>query len=406
MQEATARNPSWFRAVLALIVAPAVPALPLFGFPPAAVIFAIMSYGVAWPFFAPMYFLLRRHFTMTIGMCLAAGVGAALMASLVATASADAIDIYLSAYSAGAKNAVAAFLTMAKVLITLSAVTSIAFWLIAKPARKDAAVAPSSPAPASASSAFGRSRALLALVLLYFCLPPGVYWWTVHRYLAAEAADDGIVELYDRDKEASPNPIVIQVPPRFRYQSRDGRTGRWKDYKHQETSLRTFYPSFSSPRDPVNVARGFQHGCIGYCEGEINITIGNIKLPLGTGKSSNYAEVVAGRRASWPGGMQPAAAQFGFAQAFDETFASNGRQTGKRIFLMSSNDAARYSLVAECSMQTPNHICSLFFSLACNPDIGIEVGSWYYEHLDEALEIHRRVDAFVSSMVKEPKCGT
>ena len=57
-------------------------------------------------------------------------------------------------------------------------------------------------------------------------------------------------------------------------------------------------------------------------------------------------------------------------------------------------------------MDTPNHICSLFFSLECNPAIGIEVHYWRYEHMDKAIEIHRRVDELVSSMVKEPKCGT
>jgi hypothetical protein len=56
-------------------------------------------------------------------------------------------------------------------------------------------------------------------------------------------------------------------------------------------------------------------------------------------------------------------------------------------------------------LNTPRQVCKLFFSLECNPAIGVEVDGWYYERMDEAMEVHRRVEAFVSSMVKEPKCG-
>jgi hypothetical protein len=172
MQEATASNPSLSRGIVALIVAPAVLALPLlllvgvFAIP-----FAITSYGVTWLFFAPIYFILRRHFIITTGMNLVIGVGAGLLASLIATASSEAIDIYLSAYSAAVAFAAAAFASTAKFLITISAVTSFVFGLIAFPLVKGAAFRPVLPVPTAASSAAGRSRTLLALERVAFRLP-------------------------------------------------------------------------------------------------------------------------------------------------------------------------------------------------------------------------------------------
>lgn len=215
-----------------------------------------------------------------------------------------------------------------------------------------------------------------------------------------ESADSGIEELYERDKALSPNPVVIQIPREFRYYGREERTGKWKDYKRSETSLSTFYPSFTTPRDPANVAQGLEHCIIGYCGGHMSLTVKNVKLALRDGQLSNYADVEASI-IFMDSNTRPVDAKFGF----DETLHNTVRLPGDRFLLKSSSDKASYDLVAKCYMGTTNHVCTLSFSLACNPAIGVEVKWWLYEHMDEALELRRHVDEFVSSMVKEPKCG-
>lgn len=107
--ESDLHHPPLFRVILALIIAPFVPVLPLFHMPPLVLLWAAISYSVAWPFFAPIYFILRRHVAMSIGVCIAMGAASAMMASLVATSCFDAIDIHLSPYSAGIGTAFSAF---------------------------------------------------------------------------------------------------------------------------------------------------------------------------------------------------------------------------------------------------------------------------------------------------------
>lgn len=392
-------HPPLFWVILALIIAPVVLALPLFEWPVGALLMAERSYAVAWLFFAPIYFILRWHVAISIGVCIAMGAASAMMASLAATSYFTAIDIHLSTYSAGIGTALSAFAEWAPGLTFYSIISSSVFWLMIRNATTGAG-SPANPSATFSSNfkAIARIRALRAFVVLVLFSAIGLYWLRVTKEQANESADSGIEELYERNKTLSPNPVVIQIPREFRYEGRAGRTGKWKDDKRSETSLFTFYPSFTSPRDPANVAQGLEYCNVGYC-GAISLTVKNVKLSLRDGQFSNYADVTASIIFKYST-TRPVDAKFGFDEVFDET-----RPTGHRFLLKSSSDKASYDLVAECSMGTTIHICKLSFSLACNPAIGVEVNWWLYEHMDEALELRRRVDEFVSSMVKEPKCG-
>ena len=259
----------------------------MFAVPAGIVIGGIVSYGVAWPFFAPMYFILRGRGAMSFGTCIALGAGAGVLASFPAVAYIGAIDIYIYNYHVGLKMACEAFAQAALLLSIFSMISSCVFWLMTRKAAAGANPSANPPAKLSSSlSAVAQSRGLGIFVALVAISTVAIYWWRVSNYQAQEAADDGIVKLFERNGTPSPNPIVLQIAPAFRYQSRYPMTGTRSDYNRDETSLTVYYPSLTSPRDPVNVKRGFPHGCIGYCDGEMNFTISNIKLLLGAAKAS------------------------------------------------------------------------------------------------------------------------
>ena len=132
------------------------------------------------------------------------------------------------------------------------------------------------------------------------------------------------------------------------------------------------------------------------------IDIGNIKRLLARGTSSNYAEETERQRADFPGNLEPAAPEPGFEKVFGIRFQG---QVDTKLLLKSVDGKPGYSLAAECHVKTEKPLCDLFFSLACNRAIGVKVRFWPYAQLGEAAEVQRKVDAFVSAMVREPKCG-
>ncbi|MGO9545199.1 MAG: hypothetical protein ACLPPF_10435 [Rhodomicrobium sp.] len=393
MQEATANNPSLRRVILALIVAPAVPALAMFAVPAGVVIGGIVSYGVAWLFFAPMYFILRGRVAMSFGICIALGAAAGVLASLPAVAYIGAIEFYIYNYYGGLKIACVGFAKTALLLSIFSTISSCVFWLMTK---KSAAGVNPHAKLSSSLSVIARSRGLGIFVALVLISTAAIYWWRVSNYQAQEAADSGVMELFERRGIPSPNPIVLQIAPAFRYQSRNDLTGTRSDDKRNEARLTACYPSLTSPRDPANTARGPQSLCSPFSGGGLIVKIGNIRLELDRGKFPTYADAIANRRFNPLSGVKPELAPPAFDAAFDEGWLT--------LLLKSTEGKTGYSIAAECSLRTPKHFCELFFSLECNPAIGVEVDWWPYERLDEVAELKRRVNEFVSAMVKEPKC--
>lgn len=237
-----------------------------------------------------------------------------------------------------------------------------------------------------------------------------VILWGPKRDHIAVVSDPRLVEVFEHGGFESPIPIVLQVPQEFRYGSSVGRQKTWG------ISILTFYPSFTSPRDPANIPYNIDSGCKGYCNGRILISVGNHIGNVAYNHSASSIDLISEVRIKDYERKSPnkrvldLEAQFGFDRVFDvELISRDSRPDPEHSWIMrhllrSSRDKASYDLVASCSMSTPYHACEVFFPLACNPGIRVEVNGWLYEYLRDVWELQRRVDQFISAMVKQPKC--
>lgn len=410
MQGARSRNPSALRVIIALLVAPAIPAMPGLVLPVMSIIIATTSYTAFLLFFAPLYFIVRRHVAIYFGACLVIGAAATVLCSLLFLARFEAIDIYLRFPVLGVSPIFSSFTSSLFFIGLPVIIASVLFCLIVKTGNQDAG-SPANPPQNLLGDlrAISRSPALGMFLVLALCLVVGVYLWNIHKYLSEEAADEGIINLYAYSwtpfHESAPptNPIVLKAPREFRYQSRSGRSEPWKNHKYSETSFMLFYPDFTPPRAPENIARGCQYYCNNcqQCENELTILVKNVENYLKWSKATSYAEATADSKSKFPGGWEPAAGVAGFDKVSQRT---NQGKVESKLLLMSPNGTDEVALAAECSMQSPKQLCYLYFSLKCNSNIGIELRHWPYERLNEAVEVQHRVDTFVSAMVETPAC--
>jgi hypothetical protein len=404
--------PSLRRVLLALIIAPAVPGLSLI-LPPAIAFAAFFGYGVAWPFFAPQYFALRRQIPFTLGTSLLMGVAAWALAVTDELIVEHAIELRAMSIGSVLSFFMARFREWDSML-PFSAIGAAVFWLIVRDRSH----------PTRLSETFRGFIAPLGLrrfwmlILCYTILFGSHYYWTLRNVDLADRADDGstrsdvhdadngVTHLYERSNDdESSNSITLVVPLGFRYQSRTQRIGEWSYRTHDNVSLTTFYPDMSSPRDSANLAAGL-YRCYGkatQCGGQFEVTIQNVARIERDGKRLTYADATAdqisGYLARWRGGKISRAPQYGF----DEEFNANGLIADK-YFFERAHGRDSYRLVVECDTKSPVRFCKLYFSLGCDPRIGVKVEHWPYEKMQDAKDLHRRLEEFVTPMVKEPAC--
>jgi hypothetical protein len=229
---------------------------------------------------------------------------------------------------------------------------------------------------------------------------------------AADGTDNGLVEIYEYTGEKSPTPIVLQVPKEFRYGSSAGQTRSWG------INILTYYPSLSSPRDPANASYGLN--CVGFCNGRILVAIAYAPTVLTRHIASSATDAEAQNFLRYFHGPGPGnvhvtdlAPEFGFDEVFERTIEPlpgnksiipGNPPRVDRYLLKFAPDAVHYGAYAHCSMSTKVQTCEIRFSLDCDPAISVAVIGWPFARMDDASEIHRRVEQFVAAMVKQPKC--
>ena len=334
---------------------------------------------------------------MSLSVCIAMGVITSLLASADDLLTWNAAEIGLAPFTAAPRIFREDFLPYTGLLCAFSLIGAVAFWFIIG--------APSDePARRSLVSMMGLKH-FQQLILFYACLLSLHFFWTLHNERAQDDSDSGVTKLYERQGEGPSSPLVIVLPKPFRYQSRQERLGEWSHLKRVETELISFYPNLSSPREPNNVAAGLLRCDIGKgdCGGRFNLTIKNVTWARQNGGSSTYAGAEAGAFFDWRNrfgaGTTPRAPQYGFDEVFD-----GKALTADRYFLKRGADATKYDLVVACDTQSPNHFCKLYFSLGCEPRIGVTISFWRYERMEDAIDLRRRVEDFVTPMVQEPAC--
>jgi hypothetical protein len=199
-------------------------------------------------------------------------------------------------------------------------------------------------------------------------------------------------------------PIVLQVPETFRYGSSKGATRDWG------LNLLTYYPSFTSPHAPDNASFGLN--CKGDCNGRILVSIENRTHSINNSRwlnSPNMADVVA--HAAFSKSLAPKssavsdlAPQHGFDVGYEVRIPPSngiGEQSHQYRFHL-GGDGIHYDLAAKCSINRFTKVCTLHFSLKCNPAIYVQVVAIDMKHIDEFMDVVVKTDQFVTSMVRAP----
>ncbi|MGO9171456.1 MAG: hypothetical protein ACLP7P_05780 [Rhodomicrobium sp.] len=299
--------------------------------------------------------------------------------------------------------------------------------------------------------------AALAAMLLYWLLLPGVsqqHWERISDSpdpvlrttplgktragpYSLPDAEEGIVEIYEpdgvhglEDPRTDVPPIILKIPERFRG---NGRRGGRRDWG---LNLLTYYPGFTSPREPENAKFGLS--CAGYCNGRILITIENgssFRLPDTRGNRYNaktHADYIARhmleekKERQWPQHYQPnlhttdLEPQAGFGIVFEELWTKMEDAPNvipehyteiMRYYLRKNQEGEYFDLVVSCHVPSGNNTyepftCTLHFSLACNPAVSVEVTGVDGKFVPEFDKIQTETDRFVSAMLVKPQCGS
>ena len=229
----------------------------------------------------------------------------------------------------------------------------------------------------------------------------------------AVADETGLIEIYEHwntyTLDAPPSeekPIVLQVPEPFRYGSSKGATRNWG------LNLLTFYPSFTSPQAPENAAFGV--GCRGDCNGRILIAINYAKHAINNPNglnSPNMGDAEAKMRLEKslvPEGssVRDLGSQYGFTRGYEVRIPKSnivGEEIEQYLFRLSA-DEVNYDLSSDCSINKFARTCTLHFSLKCNPAIYVQVVAIDMKYIGEFMDVVRRTDQFVTSMVRIPAC--
>jgi hypothetical protein len=272
-----------------------------------------------------------------------------------------------------------------------------------------------------------------------------IYWWWGSGP-AVDPAEAGLLEIYETDLEKRDGqttvvdlepPLVLRIPEAFRSRASRGRA-RARD----SVNLITFYPSFTSQSAPANAPYRIGSGCTGYCNGQIMVSLKYQPYRLSWQKYATYADQQN------PNGMygqqnrnvnldlrdfsKPASSQQRGAYKVKAEHV-HGFNTALYIFRTGELDSIasveefdrmlwkslspkfvvlrhlapnkrETDLHADCEPEASYPNCSLFFSLKCNPAVGIEVNVWPWSRIEEAFDVQRAVDRYVSGMIVKPKC--
>lgn len=229
----------------------------------------------------------------------------------------------------------------------------------------------------------------------------------------ASLADDTItVNLYESygvyTLDAPPpemRPIVLAVPTAFLYRPDAKTTRAWG------VNLLTYYPTFTSTKDPENAHFGLE--CIGVCNGRILVSVANRTHSI-TPSSPNMGNFIAKARLKWwqPPFMPPNAqtrtlrSVEPFDQAFEQALFNPDGTVGEveRIYMHRPKIEGPYDLTATCVVKSTRTTCTLHFSLTCNPTVYLSVNGIDGSYLSRSIDIREKTDRFVSAMIRDSNC--
>lgn len=246
--------------------------------------------------------------------------------------------------------------------------------------------------------------------------------------------EDGVIEIYEPDSKQDLNdpptdvpPIVLKLPEKFRTGTSKGVVRDWGAY------LMTYYPSFTSPRDPENANYGLN--CVGYCNGQISISIENVgrNAPSPANPKARFLTDRLVRsflsdkydwaiETSWPQmalsnvlytDLPP---QAGFDMVIEKmlTSAKDARnlQPGTykhidRYYAHKNKELDYFDFLVECQIPAGANqafTCELNFLLACNPSVFVGVFIVKDEYSIDFFDLRSSVDRFLSDMIMKPEC--
>ena len=253
--------------------------------------------------------------------------------------------------------------------------------------------------------------AAYSVLLSMGLLAAGIVGSTDHGTIGyAEEADkapaEQIVELREAGTWPNQTSVFLKIPRAFY------RHPRAEVAQVKGLNIFAFYPEFSAPSDPRNAP--YIYRCAGYCGGRMLVSLKTVGFHW---NNANATDLVANdylkKRAT--GGreygkgvsvkMQDQTPEFGFDIAFDQvTFHGEDVTRRHRYMIRRARDGAGYELVADCSVSVLVPACTLHFSSKCAPAMEIEVVAWEYSMMEQALDIWRRADAFITAMVQNDTC--
>ena len=245
--------------------------------------------------------------------------------------------------------------------------------------------------------------------------------------------EDGVIEIYDRDilhtlddPPTDVPPIVLKLPEKFRVFTSKGVVRDWEAY------LMTYYPSFTSPRDPENVNYGLS--CVGSCNGQILISIENVgrNAPGSANPKARFltdllVRGVLSDKYDWAIETQMALSnvlytdlppQAGFDTVIEKmlTSAKDARdlQPGTykhidRFYAHKNKKLDYFDFLVECHIPSGDNnfeqfMCRFNFLLECNPGAYVNVSGIRGEKLIDFFKMKLEIDRFVSNMIVKPEC--
>lgn len=250
-----------------------------------------------------------------------------------------------------------------------------------------------------------RARSAWALAYFLFGAAAGSQEVSdVNKYSGSE-----IWELAEDTKYPGQELVRLEIPKRYAYHM-PGSTAPHRGLMY----FFAFYPDFSAATDSQN-ANVNPYRCPGYCNGLLVISLENVGLHRNNANATelyahNYLNKrVSGDRTRGNGRstvkIVEHTPQFGFDIIFDEVASYKGETTLDNKFLMKYDKTKLYfDLVAECDLVSQNKTCELIFSSRCAPGMAIKVGRWEYSRMALALDVWRRADKFVHSMIQNDDC--
>lgn len=244
--------------------------------------------------------------------------------------------------------------------------------------------------------------------------------------------EQDVIEIYEADAKHTLDdpptdvpPIILKLPEKFRASISKGAVRDWGAY------ILTYYPSFTSPRDPENAKYGLS--CVGYCNGQILVSIENIGRnapgsinPKAQFQTDYLARYVLGEKneRKYPQFAIPhildtdLPPQAGFDIVFEELNTADDDAKHirpscykqiERFYIHKNKKFNYFDFFVQCQVPSgDNHfeqfLCELHFTLACNPAVYVKVSIVGEQIVPELLNIRAEVEQFVSGMIVKPEC--